>query len=345
MSSEPARDAWANPGVSRIEDGVYRLPLPIPSQGLRAINVYLIESAEGWVVVDGGWQTADSAAALEDGLRSLGSSTSDISQFLVTHMHADHYTQAIAVRRRHGARVSLGIGEQDAIRNLLAPEATGLMVQLEALREAGASEVAQRVIEMGLNKRPTAGHWEVPDRWLEGICELAVGGRALTALPTPGHTNGHYVFAEADACLLFAGDHVLPHITPSIGFQPQRVQVPLRQFLDSLALMLEQPDRRLLPAHGPVTPSVHDRVGELLSHHRGRLSECQDAVAAGNMTALEVAMAIPWTRRREKFSRLDAFNQMLAVIETGAHLDVLSADGQVRSLGRDGTTYYFLHQP
>lgn len=340
MPPEQKGDAWANPGITRIEGGLYRLPLPIPSQGLRAINVYIIESEHGWVVVDGGWRTADSRNALEDGLRGLGSSSSEIKEFLVTHMHADHYTQAVAIRREHGARVSLGVGEQDAIRNLLAPDATGLMVQLEVLREAGAGEVARRVVENGLDGEPTPGDWEPPDRWLQGRCEFVVGGRRLRAIPTPGHTNGHYVFADANAKLLFSGDHVLPHITPSIGFQPQRVHGALQQFLDSLELMLNEPDMRLLPAHGPVTASVHERVKELLSHHRNRLSECEDAVISGKRTAFEVAMTIPWTRRRHPFARLDAFNQMLAVIETAAHLEVLAAEGRVGSWDLDGTTHY-----
>jgi glyoxylase-like metal-dependent hydrolase (beta-lactamase superfamily II) len=55
---------------------------------------------------------------------------------------------------------------------------------------------------------------------------------------------------------MFAGDHVLPHITPSIGFEQQPAELPLGAYLDSLKLVRGLPDRRLLPAHGPVTPSV-----------------------------------------------------------------------------------------
>ena len=44
-------------------------------------------------------------------------------------------------------------------------------------------------------------------------------GRDLLAVPTPGHTQGHVVFADVERALLFAGDHVLPRITPSVGFE------------------------------------------------------------------------------------------------------------------------------
>ena len=67
------------------------------------------------------------------------------------------------------------------------------------------------------------------------------------------------MFADRRAGLLFAGDHVLPDVKPSIGFEPAYVQQPLRDFLASLAKVRAMPDLMLLPAHGPVSPSSHTR--------------------------------------------------------------------------------------
>ena len=60
------------------------------------------------------------------------------------------------------------------------------------------------------------------------------------------------MFADETADLLFAGDHVLPRITPSIGFEPAPPTSPLADFLTSLELIRSRPDAALLPAHGPV---------------------------------------------------------------------------------------------
>jgi glyoxylase-like metal-dependent hydrolase (beta-lactamase superfamily II) len=150
-------------------------------------------------------------------------------------------------------------------------------------------------------------------------------------IATPGHTRGHVVFHDAAAGQLFAGDHVLPHITPSIGFEPLRTAFPLRDYLDSLRLMFQLPDARLLPAHGPVTESVHQRVTELLAHHEDRLAASATAVQAGAATGYEVARALGWTRRLRAFDDLDPFNQMLAVSETSAHLDVLVLQDRLSS--------------
>jgi glyoxylase-like metal-dependent hydrolase (beta-lactamase superfamily II) len=142
-----------------------------------------------------------------------------------------------------------------------------------------------------------------------------------------GHTRGHVVFVDAGRDVMFAGDHVLPRITPSIGFEQQPAELPLGAYLDSLKLVRGLPDRRLLPAHGPVTPSVHARVDELLVHHGTRLRDVQEAVEAGAVTAAEAALRLPWTRRGRRFDELDLLGRYLAVTESLAHLDVLAVAG------------------
>jgi hypothetical protein len=38
---DPGRD-WTEPGVYAVGPGLYRIPLPIPADGLRAVNVYAV---------------------------------------------------------------------------------------------------------------------------------------------------------------------------------------------------------------------------------------------------------------------------------------------------------------
>jgi glyoxylase-like metal-dependent hydrolase (beta-lactamase superfamily II) len=150
------------------------------------------------------------------------------------------------------------------------------------------------------------------------------------------------VFADADRALLFAGDHVLPRITPSVGFEAAFAEQALGDYLRSLRLMLQMPDMRLLPAHGPVADSTHSRVDELLTHHEQRLAACLSRVVAGAGTAFEAARGLPWTRRGHRFDDLDPFNQMMAVFETAVHLDLLAAGGRIR---RTATAEGISYQP
>jgi glyoxylase-like metal-dependent hydrolase (beta-lactamase superfamily II) len=189
-------------------------------------------------------------------------------------------------------------------------------------------------------ERPPMDDYGMPDEWLDRDLVIDLDGRRLDALATPGHTQGHYVFADTAANLLFAGDHVLPRITPSIGFEPAWVEQPLRDFLASLAKVRALPDMQLLPAHGPVTASSHARVDELVAHHDVRLEQCRQAVVGGARTAWEVAGELPWTRHERRREDLNPFDAVLAAFETLAHLELLGLRGDVaRTL--DGDTASF----
>jgi hypothetical protein len=85
---------------------------------------------------------------------------------------------------------------------------------------------------------------------------------------------------------------------------------------------------------------MHQRIDELLAHHHQRLEVSAACVAGAAGTAAEVARQLTWTRRERRLDELDPFNQMLAVLETGAHLDVLVAQGRVSSPTIDGVFHY-----
>jgi glyoxylase-like metal-dependent hydrolase (beta-lactamase superfamily II) len=334
------RNAWTEPGAFEVAPGVHRIPLPLPNDGLRAVNVYAIATPDGFVLIDAGWDIPQSRDLLGEALGSLGASLSDVRRFLVTHVHRDHYTQAVVVRREFGASVGLGEGERPTLELLQSPDRSPLMGQVEQLYVLGAPDLAETIAGFVRGSRPDADHWESPDEWLTpGLLPLP-DGRVLEAVATPGHTMGHLVFHDLQAEVLFAGDHVLPTITPSIGFEPVLSPEPLGAFLRSLALVRSRPDALLLPANGPVAPSVHARVDELLDHHSRRLDEVEQATHTGAHTAFEVASALRWTRREHRIADLDPFNAMLAVFETGAHLDLLVTQGRLSATDDDGVRRY-----
>ena len=387
------RHAWISAGAHPVAAGVYRIPLPLPTDGLRAVNVYAIEADGGLVLIDSGWALARARGQLEQSLAAIGAGLPDVRKFLVTHLHRDHYTQAIEIRRLFGTPVALGAEEKHSINRLVGPEYRPLGAQLTMLDIAGAAHVGAELMA-GRTTGPPAGlpggaggqpggaggpaggaggparlpdgattlpdhpdllpgatfaaamGYETPDEWIAAGQEFDLGTRTLTAIPTPGHTRGHVVFADAEAGLLFAGDHVLPHITPSLAFEECPPELPLREYLRSLAVVRELPDMRLLPAHGPVSPSTHARVDELTEHHASRLAAMAEVLTGGlsspdGHSAYEVAQAVPWTSRQRKLTDLDAMNQMLAIGETVYHLDLLVAQSAAISrTGDDGVRRY-----
>ena len=74
-------------------------------------------------------------------------------------------------------------------------------------------------------------------------------------------------------------------------------------------------------------------------------TRCAEAVAAGAGTAYEVACALRWTRRGRQLADLDPFNQMLAVIETRIHLELLVAQGRLATSTDGDVTVYATASP
>lgn len=316
-------------GAWHVAEGIHRIPLPLPMDGLKAVNVYVIENDDGLTLIDGGWAIEVAREVLERCLGQLGAGFGDIRRFLVTHVHRDHYTMAAVLGEQYGAHVALGADERQALDLLNDGDSSSGSGFFPALVSAGAGDLAARWNPEGEPTDPAM--WRYPDTWLQGDHSIPLETRSVEAIHTPGHTPGHYVFVDKAAQLLFSGDHVLPTITPSIGFIVPPAPDPLGDFMASLTKIRAMPDLRILPAHGPVAPSSHARVDELLEHHEQRLGQSLVSLPDGPATAVEVAQQLGWTRHQRSFAELDVFNQGMAAMETKAHLDLLVARGRATS--------------
>ncbi|MBU3067676.1 MBL fold metallo-hydrolase [Nocardia sp. NEAU-G5] len=312
----------------------------MPQDGLRAINVYVLETAAGLALIDGGWHRPDTYRELATGLARIGRSPDEIHDVFVTHVHRDHYTFAVELRRRHGCRVHLGAEESsglEAIHRLGTNEPENA---LHELRRAGASDLASRARVDSLAEPFDPQDWEPPDHWLRpGTVELS--GYRLYAQATPGHTKGHMVFRDLDRNLMFTGDHVLPTITPSIGFELGPWEMPLDNFLCSLTLLSDDDAPVMLPAHGLPGGSVGRRARALLAHHEHRFAQILTVVGdSASSTGSAVAQALTWTRHDRRFDTLGTFDQMFATCETLAHLDVLVARNVLTAKDNDGVDVF-----
>ena len=327
----------AEEGPWSVAPGVHRIPLPLPSDTLKAVNVYVIETDEGLTLIDGGWAVDAAREVFVRSLRRLGARPEHIRRFLVTHVHRDHYSMAAIFGTEFGAEVSLGAAEKATL-DLLRAADPRRSPFIPSLVSAGAAELAERWEQDHDVVRDTSV-WRYPDVWLQGDHAITVGERSLDAIHTPGHTAGHFVYRDLAAELLFAGDHVLPTITPSIGFTMPPAPDPLGSFMASLTKVRALPDARLLPAHGPVTPSSHERVDQLLVHHEERLEKTLRALDRPR-TAYDVAHDLGWTRHERSIDELDQFNRGLAAMETKAHLELLVARGAVERSDGPGALLY-----
>ena len=159
--------------------------------GLKAVNVYAIETDDGLTLIDGGWAIEVARDLLEKCLRDVGYGFGDIRRFLVTHVHRDHYTLAAVLGKEFGADVALGRGEEPGLDLLNDLENLTENPFVRALVTAGAADVAEEwVRDDERREMPDPAWWAYPDTWLDGDLEIAVGARTLDAVHTPGHTPG-----------------------------------------------------------------------------------------------------------------------------------------------------------
>ncbi len=322
------RHRWAEPGVEEVAEGIFRCPLPLPGDALRAVNAYLVRMPEGMLLIDCGWDRRETHGALRTALRHLGSRPADVRAIFATHVHRDHLGAAAWVKQRSGAWLSLGLGDQATQVAFAADPGRARQASLDRLLSCSAADVVARLVaEPRVDEAP----WKppAPDLYLVGQELLFPEQLALQVIATPGHTRGHLCLFDQERSILFAGDHVLPHITPSLGVELPLADSPLANFMTSLERVRELPAQLVLPAHGPAFSGLRQRVDELLQHHRERLQLCLEQIPAQGATPREVAGALTWTRRGRRFGELDPFNQMLAVFESEAHLRVLADQGRL----------------
>jgi glyoxylase-like metal-dependent hydrolase (beta-lactamase superfamily II) len=339
---------WTDPGAHPVAPGVHRMPLPLPGDALKAVNVYAVEEGDRLAVIDAGWHRDDSWEALRSALGQIGAEPGDIRQVLVTHIHHDHYGQAPRIRAESGASVLLGEGERRSLTTILDP-AQHRLADEDRIRRVIAAGAAELVapLEEAIRRGGMAGLalWEPPDILAADGHSVELRTRALRVIATPGHTRGHVSFFDAANRLFFSGDHVLPHITPSLGVEPWGGEgTSLIDFIGSLAAVRSLDVERVLPAHGPDFAGLRERVDALLDHHATRLSACIEALRGGATTAYEVAHQIPWTRRNRAYTELDLGNRLLALTETIAHLELLAVQGTVAAEDRGDLRRYGLFE-
>jgi glyoxylase-like metal-dependent hydrolase (beta-lactamase superfamily II) len=332
----------ALPERAELLAGVWRLPLPLRDSPLGHVNTYLVRADEGYLLVDCGWDTADTLQALEGHLRALDISMGDVRHLVVTHIHPDHYGLAGRLRELSKADLSFHRLERLYIESRYG-DADDLLEEMhEWLRVNGtpASELDKLNFgSMGMLERVKIAF---PDRTLDGGEEITCGRFAFRVLWTPGHSAGHICLYDAGHKILLSGDHVLPHITPSVGLHVRAASNPLADYLDSLRLIGKLEAELVMPGHGEPFHGLAERTEALLAHHQRRLDEILALLSAEPARALkgyEITARMRWGRRRT-WDDLSGFERRLAVTEALAHIELLHARGLVEKTYAEGAITY-----
>ena len=306
--------------MAEVAQGVFELRLPIPFEdGL--VNVFLFPDGSEIDLLDCGMNSDESVAAIHAAIARLGAKR--LRRLVVTHIHPDHYGAAGAFAGEgradlyiHRLEVPLVHPRYVELEQLVKEVKTYLLVNGVPKSEAEVLSNSQRALSQVVKTAEAAVQ-------LDGAELLTMGRRQLRVEWTPGHSPGHICLYDSADRLLFAGDHMLPELSPNIGLHPQSTPDPLHEYLDGLTRLAAYEPALVLPAHGRPFSDAPARVKVLVAHHERRLRQIVDIVGDGDTSGWEVALTL-WGPRD------NLYEKRLALQEALAHLQALAVERRLQ---------------
>ena len=178
---------------------------------LGAVNVFLLESENGWALIDTGFPA--SADTVLTAIQQLGIQPTDIRHIIISHAHPDHIGSLAALK--HATHAATYIHPADAA---IARTGTGFRPLTPA-----PGLLAGLMFRLFIRARgPIDG--AVIDHDIHDGDVLPIAG-GLTAIHTPGHCAGHIAFLWPRQHVLFVGDACsnLPRLGWSLGYEDIQV--------------------------------------------------------------------------------------------------------------------------
>jgi glyoxylase-like metal-dependent hydrolase (beta-lactamase superfamily II) len=300
-----------------------RFALPF---ALDHVNVFLLEDQGGWAAIDTGiGDEATKEAWL--GLLTGPLAGARLTRIIVTHHHPDHVGAAGWLAEKFAVPVYMTETEY-----LLAQHLTTNAHFIDEqgyrcfYRQHGLDDLHSDVVtSLGHHyKRLTTGlPWSY--RQLLAGDPLFVGGRLFDVSTGGGHSPDQAMLFCREEGIFFAGDQVLPRISPNISVQAINPEGnPLGQYFRSLAaIKADVPDGVLvMPGHHLPFRSLHERIDQLIEHHEARCGLIEKACTLSPRTAAEILPVL--------FPRpLDPHQTSFAFGETLAHLNLMARQGRL----------------
>ena len=193
----------------------FRLPLPYR---LDHVNIYLIEDAAGWTVLDTGLGTDDCRTAWES-ILSGPLAGQRLTSMIVTHFHPDHVGLAGWLAERFDLQLSMPRPEYlYSLALQYAPGDLGADMHRPFYRRHGLSpEVTDAVLSRGHEYlRRTTGVPTTYHRIQHGDL-LRIGARSFQALTGGGHALEQAMLYRPEERLFFAADQVIARISPNVS--------------------------------------------------------------------------------------------------------------------------------
>jgi glyoxylase-like metal-dependent hydrolase (beta-lactamase superfamily II) len=314
--------------IEEIAPELYKIALPLPSNHLDRVFVYLFRAGNEGLLVDTGWNDERSYECLKEAFSQIGFRVQDLKTIVLSHLHPDHIGLSSRLKKEAPSSKVL-MHASDAQDMVYTPEGYNVFLQemYAFLKVHGVpADELEKIIAV---VRPLENQFRGaarPDTLLKGGEKLQVGKWRIEIIATPGHTRGNICMHDSSANIFFSGDHILPRITPNVSLSPIYEGDPLGDYLRSLRNLKRLDPDKILPSHEFVFEHLGERIEEIEAHHKERLAEVSAALGAEERSGFEISRELKWSAGT--FDKLSSWQKRAAVTETLAHLEYLKRNGK-----------------
>ena len=246
-------------------------------------NAYLALGNTGTAFIDTGYAIPEETQARLDYLAGLDGPP--IKAIIVTHRHGDHMGGAAHIHKASGGGSLSTPTERPSVDTLLEQTSPDLRV-----------------------------HHAVEDGET-----LDLGGLTLEFIHAPGHTLGSLAVLARETGVLFTGDNILGHTTPSISAE----QGDMALYLQTLGRLLTYDLDIICPGHGPMVAEPRQWLQKTFDHRLEREQQVLQALKAGKRTIEQLRVQI--------YPYLDSKLHHSANNQVRCHLIKLEREGRVRA--------------
>ncbi len=305
---------------------LYRIVVPLPGSPLKEINSYVITAPDRNLVIDTGMNRPECMAAMEAGLAEIGIDL-DSTDFLATHLHADHHG-LIPSLLRPGRRAFMGAIDAGHMRHGL-----GWTTDSPMGRYMTRSGFPQDDLIASFQNHP--GFKFKPDRVVdyEPLYEGRPGRDRRVPPARDRHSGPHR--AATSLSTTPTSDCSSPATTCWATSRPTsrpgrttttRWPTTSTAWRRSKALDVEL----CLPGHRRLIHQFKKRTRELAEHHHERAAEIVDVLNEGGpRNAYDTAARMTWDIVARSWEEFPIMQRWFATGEAIAHLRFLEEQGRV----------------
>lgn len=321
--------------LSKIDDHCWCVKIPMPNHPLKFSYAYMFSDENGRVaVIDPGWPTKESWHALISAYNFLGLKLKNTKQILLTHGHRDHSGLAGQLRNESSGEIYL----HDRDLNFIDPAKSNFNRNISNWLTLVGAEEEVKIATAKSSDLPEVRAPILEVNTLTDMQIINVPGTKIRVHWTPGHTPGHVCFEDLTRNILFAGDHLLPRITPNISSMVGHDKSALSDYLNSFKHLSSLDIETVYPGHEHSFNNLSQRITELRLHHELRLEEMHRIIKKrGTSTTHEIAKNLIWSR---DWGAIVGLQKRAALGEVLAHLYYLKQNKLIEHTEKNGMLYW-----